>query len=72
MNKQSVPGGADSAVTLQLGTIKIHFLEHPLHDLYSFMIKFARLKGLYDSTMQAAVQKASEIQKMEFDLNTIA
>ena len=69
VNKRSVPGGADSAVTLRSGSIKIHFLERPLHDLYSFMIKFARLKNLYDSATQAAVQKASEIQKMEFDVS---
>jgi len=69
VNKRSVPGGADSAVTLRSGSIKIHFLERPLHDLYSFMIKFARLKNLYDSATQAAVQRASEIQKMEFDVS---
>jgi vacuolar protein sorting-associated protein 13A/C len=63
------PGGADSAVTLRSGSIKIHFLERPLHDLYSFMIKFARLKSLYDSATQAAVQRASEIQKMKFDVS---
>lgn len=65
---RSLPGGVDSAVTLRSGTIKIHFLERPLHDLYFFMIKFARLKSLYDSATQAAVQRAAEIQKMKFDV----
>jgi len=66
---RSAAGGVDSAATLRSGSIKIHFAERPLHDLYSFMIKFARLKSLYDSATQAAVQRASEIQKMKFDIS---
>jgi len=66
---RSAAGAVGSTVTLRSSSIKIHFVERPLHDLYSFMIKFARLKSLYDSAMQAAVQKASEIHKMELDIS---
>lgn len=66
--ERSSPGGVDSAVTIRSGSVKVHFLEQPLHDLYGFLIKFARLKSLYDSATQAAVQRASEIQRMKFDV----
>jgi vacuolar protein sorting-associated protein 13A/C len=33
------------------------------------MIKFAKLKGLYDAAAQAAAQRASEIQRMQFDIS---
>jgi vacuolar protein sorting-associated protein 13A/C len=69
VHTRSAAGGVDSATTLRSGSIKIHFVERPFHDLYSFMIKFARLKTLYDSATQAAVQRASEIQKMKFDIS---
>lgn len=61
--------GANSSVSLRSGSIKVHFLEQPLHDIYAFLIKFARLKSLYDMASQAAVQKASEIQRMRFDVS---
>lgn len=62
-------GGVNSAVTLRSGSVKLHFLEEPLHDLYAFLIKFARLKSLYDSATQAAVQRASEISRMQFNVS---
>lgn len=65
----AAPGGVNSAVTLRSGSVKVHFLEEPFHDLYAFLIKFARLKTLYDSATQAAVQKASEISRMKFDVS---
>ncbi|KAG8694260.1 hypothetical protein FRC09_009967, partial [Ceratobasidium sp. 395] len=60
--------GINSFVHLRAGSLKLTFLEEPLRDIYGFMIKFARLKSLYDSATQAAVQRASEIQKMKFDV----
>ncbi|QRV76706.1 vacuolar protein sorting-associated protein 13 [Ceratobasidium sp. AG-Ba] len=60
--------GINSSVHLRAGSLKFTFLEEPLRDIYAFMIKFARLKSLYDSATQAAVQRASEIQKMKFDV----
>ena len=61
--------GVKSAVELRAGSLKLHYLERPLHDLYVFLSKLAKLKGLYDSATQVAVQRASEIEKMQLKLN---
>jgi len=60
--------GIKSKVHLSAGSIKVNFLEEPLHDIYLFVTKLAKLKGVYDAATQAAVQKASEIEKMQFDI----
>lgn len=60
--------GVKSKVHLAAGSIKINFLEDPLHDIYLFLTKLARLKGIYDAATQAAVQRAQEIEKMQFDV----
>lgn len=60
--------GIKSKVHLSAGSIKVIFLEQPLHDIYLFATKLAKLKGVYDAATQAAVQKASEIEKMQFDI----
>jgi len=61
--------GVKSKVHLAAGSIKINFLEEPLHDIYLFLIKLARLKGVYDAATQAAVQRAQEIERMQFDVS---
>ncbi|KAG8963047.1 hypothetical protein FRC03_003482 [Tulasnella sp. 419] len=60
--------GVNSSVYLRTGSLKATFLEEPLHDIYGFLIKFAKLKSLYDQATQVAVQKASEIERMKFDV----
>jgi len=60
--------GVKSKVHLAAGSIKINFLEEPLHDIYLFLAKLARLKGVYDAATQAAVQRAQEIERMQFDI----
>jgi vacuolar protein sorting-associated protein 13A/C len=60
--------GINSSVHLRAGSLKLTFAEEPLRDLYDFLVKFARLKSLYDSATQAAVQRAAEISKMKFDV----
>ncbi|CAE6434049.1 unnamed protein product, partial [Rhizoctonia solani] len=60
--------GINSSVHLRAGSLKLTFVEEPLRDLYDFLVKFARLKSLYDSATQAAVQRAAEISKMKFDV----
>lgn len=67
-NDQDSFPGYNSSVRLRAGSVKINFLEEPLHAVYLFLIKFARLKALYDSATQAAVQRASEIQRMKYDV----
>jgi hypothetical protein len=42
---------------------------NPLHDLYVFVHKLARLKGLYDAATQAAVQSASGTERMQFSIS---
>lgn len=61
--------GIKSSIYLSTASIKIHFLEEPLHGLYSFLLKLAMLKGLYDAATMAAVQKASEIERMLFEVS---
>jgi vacuolar protein sorting-associated protein 13A/C len=61
--------GVKSRVHLAAGSIKINFLEEPLHDIYLFLTKLARLKGIYDAATHAAVQRAQEIERMQFDVS---
>lgn len=61
--------GIKSSVYLNAASVKLHFLEQPLHDIYLFLIKLAKLKGLYDAATTVAVQKASEIEKMQFHVS---
>ena len=61
--------GVNSTVSLNVGSLKVHFLEQPLHDIYLFVTKLAKLKVLYDAARDAAVQRASEIERMQFDIS---
>ena len=61
--------GVKSKVHLTAGSVKVNFLEEPLHDIYLFLTKLARLKGVYDAATQAAVQRAQEIERMQFDVS---
>ena len=44
----------------------MHILEVPLNSIYLFLMKFARLKGLYDAAASAAAQRAAQVEKMMF------
>ena len=66
---QSTFCGVNSMITLKSGALRLTFLEEPLRDIYKFIVKFAKLKGLYDAAAQAAAQRASEIQRMQFDVS---
>lgn len=61
--------GFKSSVHLNAASVKFHFLEQPLHDIYLFVMKLAKLKGLYDAATQVAVQRASEIERMQFEIS---
>ncbi|KDR84988.1 hypothetical protein GALMADRAFT_233521 [Galerina marginata CBS 339.88] len=61
--------GVKSSVYLNAASIKFHFVEQPLHDLYLFLAKLTKLKGLYDAATQVAVQRASEIERMQFEVS---
>lgn len=60
--------GINSSVALKTASIKIHYQEDPLRNLYMFIAKLAKLKGLYDSATQVAAQRASEVERMQFDV----
>lgn len=61
--------GIKSSVYLNAASVKFHFLEGPLHDICVFLLKLAKLKGLYDAATQVAVQRASEIERMQFEIS---
>ena len=61
--------GVGSSIHLDAASIKFHFVEQPLHDILLFISKLAKLKGLYDAATQVAVQKASELEKMQFEVS---
>lgn len=61
--------GVKSSVYLNAGSLKFHVLEGPLRDIFLFLIKLAKLKGLYDAATQVAVQRASEIERMQFEVS---
>lgn len=68
LEKDTFPG-VNSSVHLRVAALQVIFLEGPIRDLYHFLVKFARMKALYDAATQAAVQRASEITRMKFDVN---
>lgn len=61
--------GIKSTVYLKAASVKLHFLEEPLRDIYLFVVKLAKLKGLYDAATQVAVQRASEIERLQFEVS---
>jgi vacuolar protein sorting-associated protein 13A/C len=65
--KETFPG-YNSAVNLRAGSLRFTFMEKPVHDLYAFALKFAQMKAIYDAASQAAVQKASEVTRMHYDV----
>ncbi|KAL0252508.1 hypothetical protein I308_101900 [Cryptococcus tetragattii IND107] len=66
-DKETFPG-YNSSVNLRAGSFKFTFMEKPISDLYAFATKFARMKAVYDAAQQAAVQRASEVTRMHFDV----
>jgi vacuolar protein sorting-associated protein 13A/C len=66
-DKETFPG-YNSSVNLRAGSLKFTFMEGPIRDLYAFALKFARMKAVYDAASQAAVQRASEVTRMHYDV----
>ncbi|KIR74970.1 vacuolar protein sorting-associated protein vps13 [Cryptococcus deuterogattii CA1014] len=66
-DKETFPG-YNSSVNLRAGSFKFTFMEKPISDLYAFATKFARMKAVYDAAQQAAVQRASGVTRMHFDV----
>jgi vacuolar protein sorting-associated protein 13A/C len=60
--------GYNSSVKLKAGSFKFTFMEQPIRDLMSWATRFAKMKAVYDAASQAAVQRASEVTRMCFDI----
>lgn len=67
-DEKEAHGGINSKFSLTTASIKFHFVEHAIRSLYVFLIRLATLKGLYDAATQVAVQRASEIQRMQIEI----
>lgn len=61
--------GIRSSVYLATGSLRVHYLEEPLHQIYVFLVQLAKLKGLYDAATVAAAQSVSDIERMQFDIS---
>ena len=54
-----------SYMKLNAASIRVNFVEGPLHELF---LQFARFKGLYDAASQVAVQQAPTMERMKFEI----
>jgi vacuolar protein sorting-associated protein 13A/C len=60
--------GYNSSIHLRAGSFRFTFMEQPVQALYAWAIRFAQMKAVYDAASQAAVQRASEVTKMHYDV----
>jgi vacuolar protein sorting-associated protein 13A/C len=58
-----------SSMYLNAGSVKFQFLDRPLHDIYLFAARLAKLKGLYDAATHVAVQRAPKREHMMFEIS---
>lgn len=61
--------GIKSSVYLAAGSVRVHYLEGPLQELFVFLTQLAKLKGLYDAATEAAAQSVSEIDRMKYEVS---
>lgn len=66
-DKETFPG-YNSFIKLRAGSLRFIFMEHSIRELSAFGARLAQLKALYDAASQAAIQKASEVTRMRFDI----
>jgi len=60
--------GYNSSIHLRAGSFKFTFMEQPIRDLMIWATKFATMKAVYDAASQAAVQRASEVTRIHYDV----
>jgi len=60
--------GYNSSIHLRAGSFKFTFMEQPIRDLMIWATKFATMKAVYDAASQAAVQRASEVTRIHYDI----
>ena len=61
--------GYNSLVYLRTASLKFTYNEKSLNDVYKFLIRFARLKALYDAASRAAADAANDVNRMKYDIN---
>ncbi|KAG6898100.1 hypothetical protein C0992_005427 [Termitomyces sp. T32_za158] len=68
---EEMHSGFKSSMYLNAASVKLHYLEQPLRDIYLFVTQLTKLKGIYDAAAQAAVrvQSASTIERMHFEIS---
>jgi vacuolar protein sorting-associated protein 13A/C len=57
--------GYDQLIFLRMGSLRLNFLEHTIHQLVDYGARFAEMKVVYDSAREAAVSSAQQIQQTE-------
>lgn len=69
---ESAYPGYDTSIYLRSGSLQFTFLEEPIRKIMDFGAKFARMKALFDTARQAAMNQATQIQqrstRMHFDV----
>lgn len=64
--------GYDQSIFVRMGSAQFTLLEEPVHQLLSFLNKFAAMKSVYDRARQAALESAQQLQqstaKTHFDI----
>lgn len=60
--------GYNSLIHLRAGSLKVTFIEETVHNLMVWLYKFSRMKAVYDQASQAAMQSASEVTRMRYDV----
>jgi vacuolar protein sorting-associated protein 13A/C len=60
--------GYNSAVKLRTGSLVFTLMERPLKQIMLFLADLSRLKAVYDRASTAAMQRASEVTRMHYDV----
>jgi vacuolar protein sorting-associated protein 13A/C len=57
--------GYDQLIFLRMGSLRLNFVEHSVHQLMEYGSRFAEMKGVYDAAREAAYSSAQQIQQSE-------
>lgn len=65
----------NSSVEFRLGSSRINFVESSFKRIFNYLSQFQRMKGIYDSTRDAAINQANQMDnpgKIKFDVSVMA
>jgi len=60
--------GYNSSIKLRTGSLVFTLMEGPLKQIMVFLADLSRLKAVYDRASEAAMQRASEVTRMHYDV----